>query len=129
MRRNRSFNEWYELKKSELKRALDLVLTYEKDINSLCTKKSACKNYEQTCFFKRDIEASIASKCAYEDIAGHIKQTLLDSLNIHYARIIARSLKLEECEIKCQKKDYIAVAFINRDKQTKEIYEIFKHER
>lgn len=125
MRKNKTFAAWYELKKSELNRALDLMLRYEKDIKLLYTKKLACKNYEQACFFKRDIEASIASRCAYERISGHIKQTLLDALNIHYARIIARSLKLEDREIGCQRKDYIAVAFINRDKQIKEIYEMF----
>lgn len=126
MRKNKTFDAWYLLKKSELNRALGLVLEYEKDVNLLCTKKISCKNYEQRCFFQRDLEAAIASRCAYERISGHIKQTLLDALDIHYARIIARSLKLEEREIKCQKKDYIAVAFINRDKQIKEIHEIFK---
>lgn len=126
MRKNKPFATWYELKKLELKRALDSALAYEKDINLLCTKRSACKNYEQSCFFRRDIEASIASRCAYEDIAIHIKQTLLDALNMHYARIIARSLKFEEREIKCQKKDYIASAFFDRDIQIKEIHEMFE---
>lgn len=127
MRKNKTFADWYELKKSELNRALDWVSRYKKDVKMLCTKKSACKNYEQACFFARDIEASIASRTAYERISDHIKQILLDSLNTHYARIIARSLKFKESEIKCQKKDYIAVAFINRDKQIKEINEMFNH--
>jgi len=115
MRRNRSFNEWYDDTKDRIARSLSLIAhfnSYEDDIKN---KKRKCKNFEQRLFFERDLESAIRNQIMYKRIAAFYRGILMNGINIHYARAMSRGLNINETELGSRRKDYLSAVFISRE--------------
>ena len=115
MRRNRSFNEWYDDIKDRIARSLSLIAYFGSREDGIKDKKRKCKNFEQRLFFERDLEEEIRNKILYKRIAAMYRGILMDGINVHYARTISRGLNINETELGSRRKDYLSAAFISRE--------------
>lgn len=115
MRRNRSFNEWYDDMKDRIARSLSLIAYFGSREDGIKDKKQKCKSFEQRLFFERDIEEAIRNKILYKRIAARYRGILMDGINVHYARSMSRGLNINEIELGSKRKDYLAAAFISRE--------------
>lgn len=113
MRKNRSFNEWYDDMKGRLARTLSLFAHFSSCEDTI--KKRKCKNLEQRFFFERDIEAAIRNQIMYKRLAAVYRGILMNGINVHYARTISRGLNINETKLGSRRKDYLAAAFISRE--------------
>lgn len=115
MRHNRPFNEWYDDMKCGIARSLSLIAHFKSCADGIKDKMRKCKSFEQKLFFERDLDAAIRSKIVYEKIAARNKGILMNGINVHYARAMARGLKINETELGSKRKDYLGAAFISRE--------------
>lgn len=113
MRKNRSFNEWYDDMKCRLARTLSLFAHFSSRENTI--KKRKCKNLEQRFFFERDVEEAIRNQIMYKRLAAVYRGILMDGINVHYARTISRGLNINETKLGSRRKDYLAAAFVSRE--------------
>lgn len=113
MRKNRSFNEWYDDMKGRLARTLSLFAHFSSCEDTI--KKRKCKNLEQRFFFERDIEEAIRNQIMYKRLAAVYRGILMNGINVHYARTISRGLNINETKLGSRRKDYLAAAFISRE--------------
>lgn len=115
MRRNRSFNEWYDDMKDRIARSLSLIAYFSSREDDIKDKKRKCKSFEQRFFFERDIEEAIRNQIMYKRIASICRGILMDGINVHYARAISRGLNIDETKVGSKRKDYLSAAFISRE--------------
>ena len=126
MRRNRSFNEWYDDIKDRIARSLSLIAYFGSREDGIKDKKRKCKNFEQRLFFERDLEEEIRNKILYKRIAAMYRGILMDGINVHYARTISRGLNINETELGSRRKDYLSAAFISREILITKINELYE---
>lgn len=115
MRRNRSFNEWYDDMKDKIARSLSLIAYSNSRADGIKDKMRKCKSFEQRLFFERDLEEAIKSKIIYKRIAARYRGILMNGINIHYARSMSRGLNINETKLGSRRKDYLSAAFISRE--------------
>ena len=126
MRRNRSFNEWYDDIKDRIARSLSLIAYFGSREDGIKDQKRKCKNFEQRLFFERDLEEEIRNKILYKRIAAMYRGILMDGINVHYARTISRGLNINETELGSRRKDYLSAAFISREILITKINELYE---
>ena len=126
MRRNRSFNEWYDDMKDRIARSLSLIAYFGSREDGIKDKKQKCKSFEQRFFFERDIEEAISNQIMYKRIAAMYRGILMNGINVHYARTISRGLNINETEFGPRRKDYLSAAFISREILITKINELYE---
>lgn len=126
MRRNRSFNEWYDDMKDKIARSLSLIAYSNSRADGIKDKMRKCKNFEQRLFFERDLDEAIKSKIIHKMIEARYRVILMNGINVHYARTISRGLKINETELGSKRKDYLSAAFISREILITKINELYE---
>jgi len=126
MRRNRSFNEWYDDIKDRIARSLSLIAYFCSREDGIKDKKQKCKSFEQRFFFERDIKEAISNQIMYKRIAAMYRGILMNGINVHYARTISRGLNINETELGSRRKDYLSAAFISREILVTKINELYE---
>ena len=115
MRRNRSFNEWYDYMEGRIARSLSLFALFNSCEDDIKNKKRKCKNIEQRFFYERDLESAIRNQIMYKRMAALYRGILMDGINVHYARAMSRGLNINETELGSRRKDYLSAAFVSRE--------------